>query len=179
MIVVEGPDGTGKTTLVNRLSEDLCLNVGKRGTDNRDELYKVTREDTYRALAHAVEGYHPPFIWDRLGVFSDPIYSYVQGRKCAFSRHEHRFITRILRSLNCPIILCMVPRTLAEENIAKAHQMEGVNDNYAYIYSAYRGLTITTSTWTWRYVYTDDDAYSKLRISVEKYLKNRKEREWH
>lgn len=50
MVIVEGCDGTGKTTLVEALSVDLGLRVGQRATRNRDELYKVTRQDTYTAL---------------------------------------------------------------------------------------------------------------------------------
>src|SRR4030088_1057900 len=115
MIVVEGCDGTGKTTLVNRLSDELGLRIGMRGTSNRDELYKVTREDTYKALAHAVEGYHPPFIWDRLGPVSDPIYSRVTGRKCAFSHDELLYCFNVLKVLHCPIIICHVPLYVARE----------------------------------------------------------------
>src|SRR5271166_6337392 len=102
MILVEGPDGAGKTTLVDQLCEDLGLSVGPRGTPNRDELYKVTREDAYKALAHAVEGYHRPYIWDRLGPISDPIYSRVMGRECAFKKSELYYALRILKALRCP-----------------------------------------------------------------------------
>src|SRR5437868_13537584 len=125
MIVVEGFDGTGKSTLVTRLSGDLGLRVGERGTENRDKLYEVTRQDTYTALAHAVSGRVPAYIWDRM-FFSEPIYSHVMGRKNAFNGNESMHVMAILKALRCPIIICHVPLEVAEENMEKKHQMEAV-----------------------------------------------------
>lgn len=183
MIVVEGCDGTGKTTLVNRLSDELGLRVGLRGTSNRDELYKVTREDTYKALAHAVEGYHPPFIWDRLGPFSDPIYTRVSvgGRECAFKQSEMRHCIEVMKAIRCPIIVCSVPLNVAEENQAMGHQMEGVNDNFRIIWELYERLKEASilEFGSEIYNYQQPHAYDKVKEHVQAYLTRRKDREWH
>ena len=179
MIVVEGCDGTGKTTLVQALVDDLGLQVGQRGTRNRDELWKVTREDTYRALAHAVEGYHPPYIWDRLGPFSDPIYSRIMGRECAFSTTELDYALRVMRAIRCPVIFCDVPLYVAKENQEKSHQMEGVSDNFPFIHGLYDGVIKAHQDWVIKYDYRVEGAYNELLGKVRSYCVKRKDREWH
>lgn len=182
MILVEGCDGTGKTTLVNQLVEDLHLSTGVRGTANRDELYKVTRQDTYKALAHSIEGYHEPYIWDRLGPISDPIYSRVMGRECAFKRSEVEFFRHVMQATRAPIIICHVPLEVAEENAEKAHQMDSVNENYPFLHGLYEGVRDHLLTWTppcHVYDYRVANAYEELLGHMKHYLTNRKDREWH
>lgn len=181
MIIVEGCDGTGKSTLVNRLSADLSLRIGKRGTDDRDKLYTVTRQDTYQALAHAVEGYHPPFVWDRL-FFSEPIYSHIMGRPNAFNGNETMYVMAVLKALRCPIIICHVPLELARENMEKKHQMESVDANFDYIHGAYEGLVQRVVDWSIKYDYRDEESggYEELlENTLKPYIQRRKDREWH
>lgn len=182
MILVEGCDGTGKTTLVQSLSEELGLSVGQRGTANRDELYKVTRQDTYRALGDAARGFGKPQIWDRLGPISDPIYSRIMGRECAFERSEVEYFRRIAEALRFPIIICHVPLFVGEENQEKTHQMEGVDKNYPFLHGLYEGVRDHLLTWAPPcivYDYRVPKAYDEVLDKVKHYLTNRKDREWH
>lgn len=182
MILVEGCDGTGKTTLVQSLKQDLGLSVGQRGTANRDELYKVTRPDTYTALANAVGGYHSPYIWDRLGPISDPIYSRVMGRDCAFKRSEIEYFKHIAEAVKFPIIICHVPLEVAEENQLQSHQMEGVDANYPFLHGLYEGVRDHLLTWKPSchvYDYRVKGAYDELLEKMKTYLINRNDREWH
>lgn len=178
MIVIEGCDGSGKTTLANKLSEDLCLNIGVRGTKNRAELYKVTKPDAYRALERAVAGDEPPLIWDRLGPISDPIYSRVQGRTDAFSPAEKKHFFAVVRALGIPVIVCDVPLYLAQENAKKADQMDGVRQHLPFIHGLYRDFINLSQSWTLRYDY-GEDRYSDLLSVLEMYTRKRKDREWH
>lgn len=181
MIVLEGCDGTGKTTLANRLSDELGLSLGVRGTKNRDDLWKVTKKDTFQALGHAVEGYHPPFIWDRLGPFSDPIYSRIMGRDCAFNVEEMRHCQEVMKVLRCPIVVCHVPLETARENAGMAHQMLGVADNFDQIHGMYERLRDLIVEWGHGYVYDYriPTAYDDVKGHIETYLARRRMREWH
>lgn len=179
MILVEGCDGSGKTTLVNQLAEDLRLTVGQRGTHNRDKLFEVTRQDTYTALAAAVKHDKPPQIWDRLGPFSDPIYSRVMDRNCAFKIAELQFVRYILKTLKCPLIFCIVPLSVLQENVLKEHQMEGVEDNLPYIAGAYENLSQSYEGAV-VYDYRVEGAYQRLLDeTINPYLVRRKDFEWH
>lgn len=184
MIVVEGCDGTGKTTLVNQLASHLGLQahlglqVGQRATPDRDKLYEVTRQDTYTALAHAVRGKDSPFIWDRL-FFSEPIYSRVMKRKCQFKLDERKFVQSILHSLRCPVIFCWVPLETVQENLEGTHQMEGVNENVPFIHGAYESIAKSFEGAT-IYDYRVPGAYEALlEQTIRPFLRRRQDREWH
>lgn len=181
MIIVEGCDGSGKTTLVNRLSDELSLRIGQRGIKDRDRLFEVTREDTYRALAHGVEGYHKPFLWDRLGPFSDPIYARVMGRNCAFKTEELRHCTEVFKALRAPIIICHVPLDVAKQNAFNEHQMTGVSENFDFIWEMYERLKdiITIDFNGIIYDYRVEGSYEKVRDHLRTYLTRRQAREWH
>lgn len=70
MIVVEGPDGSGKSTLVRRLQRDLGLPVAPRvvGSDTLAlvDLTRWTEENVNRGFV--------PMIFDRHRLISEPIY---------------------------------------------------------------------------------------------------------
>lgn len=70
MIVVEGPDGAGKTTLINRLKEDLDLPIAPRVVSKDAEamvdLRTWVEENTSKGFQ--------PLIFDRHRLISEPIY---------------------------------------------------------------------------------------------------------
>lgn len=136
MIIVEGPDGAGKSTLVKELKEEYGFVEGLRGTNDRKLLYTVTRSDTYNALSQAVRGDGPPIIWDRL-FFSEMVYAPIVHRDCEFSLHEQKFVGDVLESLECPVIVCRPPFEVVQINAAKDEQMDGVNENLRGIYQRY------------------------------------------
>lgn len=140
MIIIEGPDGAGKTTLVNRLAESLDLKVGKRGTADRDRLYEVTVQDTFRALQGAVQGY-PPILWDRL-YYSELVYHPYTTGTCAFSARQQVYIEHMIDAMNVPVVLCMPPEKVVIENVLRddRHEMKNVKDNIKAIYHGYEVL---------------------------------------
>lgn len=186
MIIVEGPDGAGKSTLVEQLVDDFGFVVGERATTDRDKLYEVTRQDTYCALGLEVEGNADttPRIWDRL-FFSEMIYSPVMGRKCQFSSEEQTFIKRVINAIACPVIMCYPTWEVVKENAEAEHQMEGVNENLRAIYEAYRTVCQGMSWVIW-YDYTGKTKhgvggykdYEYLKEDIHHYLEHRYKRSW-
>jgi hypothetical protein len=138
VILVEGADGSGKTTLVEAICEHFKLEEGIRGTSDRDKLYEVTRRDTHTALALAVECSLAPRVWDRL-FYSDFVYAPVTGRPVAFPREEAEFVQDIIEVLMPPLIICHPPLRVIEENL-QGKQMEGVRENIAAIHNAYKKI---------------------------------------
>ena len=166
MIVLEGCDGSGKTTLAKILSRDLGLPIAERavtsenGPPSKSELIKWT----YKELADPT-----PKIYDRFPIYSDPIYARITKREQAIGsgmiKHFHEQNTPFL-------ILCDPGFPTVQEKVLKEPQMPGVIQNVDKIYSQYRLLPFIDYV----YDHTDDDSnalgYNFLLDIARDYLEN-------
>lgn len=181
MIIVEGPDGAGKTTLVNELQESFGLQVGQRGTKDRDLLWTVTRPDTYKALAEAIRGDQPPVIWDRL-YYSELVYHDITGRHCQFSESEQFFIEQVIEAIYPPVIVCLPLWETVRANVAKDHQMEGVVDNALKIYRRYESLKFHGNVIYYSYTRARPNrkwrSLDTIKTIISHYIDTRSYREW-
>lgn len=75
MIVVEGPDGAGKTTLIQKLSEDLGIDVAPRVVSEQTKAMTDLRKWTDDNLRMGFQ----TLLFDRHRLISDPIYRAVLG----------------------------------------------------------------------------------------------------
>jgi hypothetical protein len=174
MIVIEGPDGAGKTTLAKWICEQFGLEGGVRSTSNRDEIYRYTRMDTWSAVYTELRCKQPPVVWDRIGPFSDPIYSSLgipNDRPCSFSSHELELFDQVMASLGL-VIVCLPPMTTVLSNVDSTHQLDQVADKTPQIYSAYLPLADHYTT----YDYTMQHP-GELTHLIAEHLYYRKERE--
>src|SRR6266498_3187089 len=98
MIIVEGPDGSGKTTLVNELfyifKEQFPLAIA-HSPGPRPHVV----EHTFEAFAYEVKGGNRPVIHDRL-FFSELVYGKILRGEVAFNQYQKRFLTLMLRWLD-------------------------------------------------------------------------------
>lgn len=172
MIIVEGPDGAGKSTLVRWVCETYGLEEGQRGEKNRDLIYRTTRADTFSAIHNMFSAVEPPLVWDRLGPWSDPIYAPLMGRDTAFTPREIKAIRAMRYFLHVPIILCLPPLSVVRANVEGSHQIKAATDHIDVIYRAYRDGMI----YTLLHDYTQDNIDPVAGL-IESYLHNRKERE--
>lgn len=142
MIIVEGPDGAGKSTLVKEIIEIFpFLAEGERGVSDRDKLWEVTRPDTYRALAECLTT-QSPHIWDRL-FWSEFAYWEVTGRPSPqFTPDDRAVIPHVIKALRAPVIFCMPPYEEVLRNVEQSKQMEGVAARIEDIYRCYEGMLL-------------------------------------
>jgi thymidylate kinase len=180
VIILEGPDGTGKSTLAQLIQNHYGLEPFARGTNDRSKLYEVTRSDTYRGLADAVGGFRAPTVADRL-YYSELVYADIVGRPCEFNVVEQGYIERIINAIGMPVVVCCPPLEVAQANALKDEQMDDVNEHYAKIYNAYQHL-INEERFPEHaiiYDYTADDAeqvLDEIRDMIESYTVERKNR---
>lgn len=178
MIIVEGPDGSGKSTLVESLITHFELREGARGTTDRKKLYTVTVKDTYLALMKAIRAMRgvPVEVWDRL-FYSEFVYYRYGNRPCEFSEGQRRFINWMIEAITCPVILCLPPPEVIIENAKKVDQMDGVNENLPQIIMDYHSMSQWMPPQTIIYDYTRDDTF-KVFGPISAYLARREAREW-
>lgn len=193
MIIVEGPDGAGKTSLVRRLMAEVPeLRIGERGTKDRKLLYTVTVPDTFRALEHAVrgKGWHTDhnvnpdsvYIWDRL-FYSEMVYAPLgmPPREPMFNAAQQQHIHRIIEALWCPVILCLPPLTDVKRNVLVEEQMPGVIDHVVDIYDSYVSMWENGEFPRQAVLYdytTQQDGYDKIVSGIRAYIETRRERAW-
>lgn len=178
MIVIEGPDGAGKSTLVKWITETYDLQEGERSEKNRDYIYRTTREDTWKAMHTELQASSPPLVWDRLGPWSDPIYAPLMGREVAFTRDELLFADNFIRQLQCSFIICLPPLEVVKANVEASHQIKAANDHIEVIYNKYRRLGLGRAlpiAW-FDYTTAGGDRHS-IQVRINSYLQARKERE--
>lgn len=144
MIIVEGPDGAGKSSLITSIMAVVQeLNVGQRNPD-RSQLWRTGATDVYKAIADDVNPMSTCQIWDRL-FFSELVYAPIMDRECCFNSKSAAYTTRLLVANRALVIWCMPGLATIEENCAGTAQHPWVRGNETVIYSAYARLH---ATWT-------------------------------
>lgn len=155
MIIVEGPDGGGKTRLLDRLTEHYTsIPVHPRASEGVDgpvkDLFEWAHKDvtTWRD-----KGLH---FYDRHPLISEYIYGpTVRGHV------DPRFYTTALRRRlvhRALIIVCLPPLCVVRASVNNERDMPGVMTHIDTIWSLYASLTAQLPTvGVVRYDFTEDD----------------------
>lgn len=180
MILVEGSDGAGKSTLVKHIIDEYSFTEGVRTTVNRDEIYKTTRYDTWNVLHDELLCLATPQVWDRIGPISDPIYAAhsIPARTPAFADEELTTFRHICRELTIPLIFCIPSWETVKRNVEGSHQMPGVKERIRNIYHNYIDLAMYgyPGCNTCIHNYEDDDSINGVRVCIDKFLRRRQNR---
>lgn len=158
MIVVEGPDGAGKTNLISTLSKDLMIPVHKRASSPTggpvENLWEWAYEDVTTMHRQRFQ------IYDRHPLISEYIYGPITREEMdgRFFSTEAVELCRLFH--NSVIVVFCDPGVLeVEKNVvgpAAPPHMPGVADNWRRIYYSYRALMThwdgNLMTWDYRYM---------------------------
>lgn len=140
MIIVEGPDGAGKSTLVKKIVDRYNIPVHPRfvdsdGPKDHTAVYEAVVEDM-KAL-HTI----PICIYDRHPLISEYVYGPIVRREL---HHEWQTpVSRLMRSMlaeNCLVVWCLPDVQRVRENVDCNRDMPGVESHIDQIYASY--LTI-------------------------------------
>lgn len=143
MIIVEGPDGGGKTRLCKHLHQTYgvqyavhsMVSAEVRNTKAFREP-EMVRKRVYGALLMEVTARHPALLHDRL-FFSESIYSHILERPPAFNFEEETTISRMMTALKVPVIFCIPPWEEIAKKFVATEQMEGLPGKIDKIYDQY------------------------------------------
>ena len=177
MIIVEGPDGAGKTTIAHEICSEFKL-LERRYLGQRDKMYETTIPRTMGALARAVRCDQPAEVYDRL-YFSELVYYQYTTGKCQFNSEQQDAVEKVIEALDIPVIFCIPPLEVVRMNIMEKKQMNGVQLNIDEIWNEYglRAIGMIPRSNTMLYDYTKESSRVVFKF-VKEYLQVRKEREW-
>src|SRR5690242_17573223 len=147
-IIVEGPDGAGKSTLIDHLKEAFSLPQAPRFSTSeggpKAELFKLAWDDvtSWKNRMGTV-------IYDRHPLISDMIYGPVLRGHVApgFSGSSARYLMQVMYR-EALVILCLPPVEVVRANVLNddVPQLGGVADNIDTLYSLYQQLTVQWPT---------------------------------
>lgn len=139
-IIVEGPDGSGKSSLITHLTESLGLDIHERASTSRGGPVDRLAEWVERDI-HSYAGVWRPFIYDRHPVISEPIYGRVVRNDLAprFEFPGWLIGCRLQMYSKTIVVFCMPPLDVVQANVqaTRDSQMPGVLDRIRDVYLAY------------------------------------------
>ena len=153
MIIIEGCDNTGKSTLILSLATDLRMatarSTGRPGSERAIQDYHSWCEDCPQKL-----------ILDRHPALSDLVYGSL------LRNHTHSDLGLAHRVVEDHfLIYCRPPTSKVIANILDREQMEGVTANAIKLLQGYDDLMSLLQP-DFTYDYTQPDAYEELKNAI-------------
>lgn len=171
MIIVEGPDGAGKSTLIKKLMPVVSQYWGgqwtlaPRAVSQETEALVDLKKWTDDNLS---QGFQLQ-IFDRHRLLSDPIYRVVLGKPFESSLYSLPWLSEawdtLLTDVQPYIIYCLPPLDVVRENLKNDKDNLAVVDHIDQIYMGYVSQLATLNAMydsVYVFDYTEPNAFNKL-----------------
>lgn len=171
MIIVEGPDGAGKTTLIEKLSGELNLSIAMKVVDHNTNA----TTDLVKWVDHNLDQGLTPTLYDRHRLISEPIYGPVirgaleKGFDDFAWLHTRQIQFRELKPL---VIWCLPPLDVVMHNIAGDEMNEAVAAHIQLIYWLYWNEAAKWKSMSMRWDYTVD-SFLGLKLSIQHWMERK------
>lgn len=165
LIILEGPDGAGKTTLAREL-EQLGYRYVHHGVPPAEaldgDLFRWFLKPLYAAKVRADA--NQPTVFDRLHL-SDRTYGPVMRGSATLTELQERLLERFLHARGGQVVLCLPPWRVVLNNWLKNQDNEYVDnpDKLFQVYKGYFNLTGQHRGYL-TYDYTREDATTFARV---------------
>lgn len=137
VLVVEGPDGSGKTTLVNHLAQTLGFRIAPKVVDSDTKPMVNLRNWTEYNVAYGFR----PIIFDRHRLISEPIYGPAMRKTQDAEFYDLTWLSEMMwrfYQANPVIIYCLPDILTVRENVLREEtDNEAVRRHIAAIYAGY------------------------------------------
>lgn len=172
MIIVEGPDGSGKSNLVRRINEEFGLPIHERASTSVGGPVEDLMGWAYRDVTTMPE--QPLSVYDRHPLISEYIYAPL----VRILRHEfvtpsaHTLIRLMARQTF--VVWCVPPYTYVSGNVSDDldNQMQGVHENLGAIYELYNAMRMFWSGQSMVWDYTKSGADPTNISNLQARLRN-------
>lgn len=167
LIIAEGIDNGGKSTLVTRLAEDFKLlsMVNKQRPQSIDDISRYVAEITLLSCKY-------PIIHDRWVSIGESIYGPICRNTQLIDDEAKMALDWVTAFVNPLVIYCRPPLSTVRATFHERSQMEGVADNLDILYSAYDNRILEISLVCSVFVYDySSTPYETLFKHVTTHLK--------
>jgi hypothetical protein len=144
-VIVEGPDGSGKSGMVDRLVRDMGMTVHPRASTSLggpiSDITKWHEDDILNMTTLPADAYGP-WVYDRHPLISERIYSmHARMTSPQGMFGSHTWVTEQLEKLSSHAVMvwCLPPKSHVFANVNRnaSEQMPGVVNNIGDIYRSY------------------------------------------
>jgi thymidylate kinase len=173
MIIVEGPDGSGKTTTIQRLGyqrrqlKALRQGLGSEGANPKgwggDEpamlayTRKVMEARFEERSAQAVWTKAAPIAFDRFHLSEVAYAPILRPDRVEIHDGELEMLTRLLRHHKVPVILCLPPFSVTLNNVTKEGRERPSYQTEGFLHQAYKAFELLAPYATIVYDFTRDE----------------------
>ena len=156
MIILEGADASGKTTLIYQLAAEFNLPIVKS--------YKPRTPDDIRLFHHWAAAAPRTPLLDRHAAISDLVYGPIirKTTPSTVALAQHYLVDNFL-------VFCCPPYSTVEKTLHNEQQMDGVADNSLALYKGYEQLMEQLEP-QFIYDWTNPRAFRSLCTHIQHYL---------
>jgi adenylate kinase family enzyme len=183
VIVVEGPDGAGKTTLARALASHYGFNIKNWGVERQQLKDEDPIARCHKAIRDSLDPERPMFIHDRLYI-SELIYGEVIRGEIAGTPEDHRLIRSLFWAIKPPVVVCLPPLDTVFENVKD--ETTEVKANIQEIYHKYHdespryfaGMSPMFYDYTGTHTGGSWMDMDRMTARIDHYIELRKDRTW-
>lgn len=171
-VVVEGPDGGGKTSLVSKLATRLSLPIHTRASTSLGGPVPQVDEWAIRDLR--TMNRQPSSVYDRHPAISEPIYGPLVRGKAMGQLSNGEMVSRLRTRLMARafVVWCLPPFGVVQKNVSADRDMPGVVAHLPGIYLAYERLAARWKVNSFLYDYTRPNEVDRLLAILKGRIKN-------
>lgn len=180
MVIVEGPDNSGKSTLIKQLKTELGLTEIPRLAHGPANGARDLCRRTYQIIDSVTKAKSHRIILDRFTLIGEDIYGPVLRNVNLWDKvpQEKVKFWRAVNLLNPFIIYCRPPEDVImdmEHHVIKEYDtlehIKKVNERQGLIIHAYDNYFANWKPYNFfRYNYKNPDSYNQLKIALKEYL---------